>query len=158
MHQAAVRVFRYLAPLNPDAAAAAAAVETITRQARRVDDPDLHPTTPPGDLPFGFPAPYWLDLRGYDPVATAAALDRPLLLLQGGRDYQVTVADDLTRWRDGLADHPQVTIRVHDADDHLFFPGTGPSTPAQYEPAQHVDPAVVTDITDWLASLTPTPS
>ncbi|MDF5757646.1 hypothetical protein [Spongiactinospora sp. TRM90649] len=31
---------------------------------------------------------YWLDLRGYDPVATAATLDKPMLILQGGRDYR----------------------------------------------------------------------
>ncbi|HEY2285877.1 MAG TPA: hypothetical protein VGH88_09060, partial [Streptosporangiaceae bacterium] len=69
-------------------------------------------------------------------AAWAAALSR-----QGGRDYQVTVADDLARWRAALAARPQVTIRVYPADDHLFFPGSGPSSPAGYEPAQHVDPA-----------------
>ena len=36
------------------------------------------------------------------------------------------------------------------ADDHLFFPGAGPSTPAEYEAPQHVDPAVVADIAAWL--------
>ena len=76
-----------------------------------------------------------------------------MLILQGGRDYQVTVDDDLARWRAALADRPEVTIRVHDADNHLFFTGSGPSRPAEYERAQHVDPAVVTDIADWLQSV-----
>ena len=62
------------------------------------------------------------------------------------------VEDDLARWRTGLTHRPDVTIRVHDADNHLFFPGTGPSTPADYQAAQHVDPAVVADIADWLTS------
>ncbi|HEV2640656.1 MAG TPA: hypothetical protein VGX23_36365 [Actinocrinis sp.] len=97
-------------------------------------------------------APYWLDLRAYNPVAVARTLDVPMLILQGGRDYQVTVADDLANWRTGLADRPNVTTRVYEADDHLFFPGTQPSTPAGYEPAQHVDPAVITDIADWLVT------
>lgn len=153
MHWAAVRVFRYLASLNPDAAAAEAVVETISRQARMVDSPDLSPSTPASELPFGYSAPYWLDLRGYDPVATAAALDKPMLILQGGRDYQVTVADDLARWEAGLTGHPNVAIRVYESDNHLFFPGTGPSTPAEYEPAQHMDPTVVADIADWLTSV-----
>ncbi|HKT01381.1 MAG TPA: hypothetical protein VJT31_17805 [Rugosimonospora sp.] len=43
-----------------------------------------------------------------------------------------------------------MTIRVYDADNHLFFTGTGPSTPSEYEPAQHVDPAVVDHIATWL--------
>jgi hypothetical protein len=51
----------------------------------------------------------------------------------------------------GLAHRPDVTIRVYDADNHLFFPGESPSTPAEYDPPQHVDPAVVADIAHWLA-------
>jgi dienelactone hydrolase len=74
-----------------------------------------------------------------------------MLILQGGRDYQVTVADDLARWQAALARRPEVTIRVHEADDHLFFRGEGPSTPAAYEAPQHVDPAVVTEIADWIS-------
>lgn len=149
MHQAAVRVVRYLASLDPGPAMEAA-VETFTRQATMVAGPGLSPSTPAEALPFGWPAAYWLDLRGYDPVATAAALDKPMFILQGGRDYQVTVADDLSGWKAGLAHRPDVAIRVYDADNHLFFPGAGPSTPAEYEPPQHVDPAVVADIVEWL--------
>jgi dienelactone hydrolase len=149
--QAIVRVARHLAELDPGPAAATA-VESFTRQAALVEDPDLSPATPAADLLFGWPASYWLDLRDYDPVATAAALDKPMLILQGGRDYQVTVADDLTRWQTGLAHRQDVAIRVHDADDHLFFAGSGPSTPADYETARHIDPAVVADIADWLTT------
>jgi uncharacterized protein len=74
-----------------------------------------------------------------------------MLIVQGGRDYQATVADDLSRWRAALAGRPDVT-RVYPADDHLFFRGSGPSTPAEYEPAQHVDPAVIADVAGWLAA------
>ncbi|MFF3437187.1 alpha/beta hydrolase family protein [Streptosporangium sp. NPDC002721] len=151
MHRAAVRVVRHLASLDPGPAMEAA-VEAFTRQAEAVADPGLSPSTPAETLLFGRSGAYWLDLRDDDPVATAAALDRPMFVLQGGRDYQVTVADDLPAWRAGLAHRPDVTIRVYDADDHLFFPGTGPSTPAGYEPAQHVDPAVVADVAEWLTS------
>lgn len=68
----------------------------------------------------------------------------------GGRDYQVTVADDLSGWRAGLAGRPGIEIRVHDACDHMFFPGSGPSTPAGYGRPQHVDAAVVAEVADWL--------
>jgi dienelactone hydrolase len=149
MQQAAIRVGRYMASLNPDPALAAA-LETVTRQAATVESPDLSPSTPASDLPFGLCGAYWLDLRGYDPVATAAELDKPMLILQGGRDYQVTVADDLSRWRAGLGHRPDIAIRVYEADNHLFFPGEGPSTPAEYEQAQHVDAIVVANIAEWL--------
>jgi dienelactone hydrolase len=117
-----------------------------------VDSPDLSPSTPSSDLPFGVPAAYWLDLRGYDPAAAAAALDRPILLLHGGRDYQSTVAEDLARWRVALNGRAGVTIRVYEAANHLFTFGTGRPGPAEYEPAQHVDQHVVADIAGWLGT------
>ncbi|MFC3452310.1 alpha/beta fold hydrolase [Amycolatopsis speibonae] len=149
MHHAAIRVARHLMTAVPGLLGQDT-VDLFTRQAANVDSPGLSPATPAADLPFGFSASYWLDQRGYDPVQAAAGLDKPMLILQGGRDYQVTVEDDLSRWRAGLADRPDVTIRVHADDDHLFFPGTGPSTPADYEEPAHVDPAVIDDIAEWL--------
>ena len=151
LHWTAVRQVRYLASLNPETAAASESViQTMTKQARRVDSSDLSPSTPPADLPFGIPANYWLDLRSYDPAAVAASLGKPMLVLQGGRDYQVTVEGDLAIWQAALAGRPDVTVRTYPADNHFFFAGQGQSAPAEMEPVQHVDPAVVSDMADWI--------
>ncbi|RDI60597.1 alpha/beta hydrolase [Nocardia pseudobrasiliensis] len=148
--RAARRVFERVAELDPTTDA------TIAHEAIiRTEDPALPPETPSAELLFGWPASYWLDLREFDQVATAASLDRPILVLQGGRDYQVTETDDLAGWRAGLEGKPDVTIEVFAADDHMFFPGNGSSTPADLQMPHHVDPAVVTTIAKWLA---PTPS
>lgn len=117
--------------------------------------PSLSESTSSSGLPFGVPPAYWLNMHGYDPAEAAAALRKPILIVQGGRDYQVTVADDLSRWQTALNHRPDVTIRIYEADNHLFFPCTGPSSPAEYEPAQHMDQAVVADIADWLTSVQP---
>ncbi|MEV6604046.1 alpha/beta fold hydrolase [Kutzneria sp. NPDC051319] len=143
LHWATVRQLRHIG-------AAETTIEAITQRAQMVDSPELSADTPAAELPFGVPAPYWLDLRDYDAPATAARLDVPMLILQGGRDYQVTVDDDLALWQAELANRSNVTVRVYEADNHMFTPGSGPSTPAEYEPAQHVDPEVVADIADWL--------
>jgi dienelactone hydrolase len=151
LHWALVRQMRHLASLNPATAAASApAIAAATAQAQLVDSPELGPSTPASALPFGVPASYWLDLRDYRPAEAAAALGKPVLLLQGGRDYQVTVEDDLAVWKAGLAGRPNVTVRIHDADNHMFFAGSGTPTPADYEAAQHVDPQVVEDIAEWM--------
>ena len=81
-----------------------------------------------------------------------------MLIVQGGRDYQSTVAEDLAGWKASLAGRPDVTIHVYDADNHLFVPGRGPSSPTEYESVGHVDPAVVADIADWLATALPQPA
>ncbi len=56
---------------------ARAMVEALPAQLALLDSPDLSPSTPASQLPFGIPAAYWLDLRGYDPVAVAAGLRDP---------------------------------------------------------------------------------
>ncbi|HEX3977680.1 MAG TPA: alpha/beta fold hydrolase [Solirubrobacteraceae bacterium] len=156
LHWVIVRQSRYLASLNPATAASSQPViDALTDKARMVDSPELSPSTPAGELPLGAPASYWLDIRGYDPAALAATLDTPMLILQGGRDYQVTLADDLARWQAALDGRPDVTVRVYPDCNHLFVSGSGPSTPAEYEPAQHVDPAIISDIAQWLQAIVP---
>ena len=154
LHWAIVRQIRYLASLDPTTEAAAQPViEALAEKARRVDGSALSPSTPASDLPLGAPASYWLDLRDYEPARLAATLGSPMLILQGGRDYQVTVDDDLARWRAALAARDDVTIHVYPSLNHLFAPGEGPPSPAEYEPAQHVDAAVVADIATWLETM-----
>lgn len=153
-HRALLRQLRHLATLreptaDPDADPT---IQTISRQCALIDSPQLSASTPADQLPLGVPAPYWLDLRDYDPVAVAAQIGKPMLILQGGRDYQVTVTEDLPGWQTRLADRRDVTIRTYPALNHLFFTGSGPSTPAEYEPAQHVEETVVVDIARWVTS------
>lgn len=153
LHRAAIRQIRYLASLNEVSAAAnGALIERLEQQADLVDSDALSPSTPAAELPFGVPAAYWLDLRRYDPVAAAEALGRPILLVQGGRDYQATVDDDLVRWRAGLSRSSLVTERLYPAHNHLLAPGSGPSSPAEYDRPSHVDVAVVEDVERWLTA------
>jgi hypothetical protein len=70
-----------------------------------------------------------------------------MLIMQGGRDHQVTVADDLARWRAGLGGRKDVWFRVLAACDHMFYRGTGPS---DHRLPQHVDGAVIRQIARWL--------
>ena len=151
MQWSAVRVARYLADLGPGPGPEAdRMVDVVAAQAARGGSPDLSAQSPAAELLFGYSGSYWLDMRGYDPVSVAALVDKPMLILQGGRDYQVTVQDDLTGWRAGLGHRPDVAIQVFERDDHMFFPGDGPSSPAGYEAPQHVDPEVVAEIARWI--------
>jgi hypothetical protein len=100
----------------------------------------------------GAPAAYWLDLESYDPVERAKSIAQPMLILQGERDYQVTLADDFARWQAGLASRPGVTFRTYPALNHLFLPGSGKSLPAEYSVAGHVPEEVIRDIAQWIAA------
>lgn len=104
------------------------------------------------ELIEGAPASYWLDLRGYDPPALASRLTQPFLVLQGERDYQVTMAD-FGRWKAALDSRANVSFASYPSLNHLFLPGDGPSLPAEYSVPGHVDRAVIDDITSWIASI-----
>ena len=101
----------------------------------------------------GAPASYWLDLRGYDPSTAAKALKQPLLILQGERDYQVTMADDFVKWKAALGGAASVTFRSYPALNHSFLPGVGPSVPAEYLTPGHMSVDVINDIAGWIAAL-----
>lgn len=101
----------------------------------------------------GEPASYWLDLRGYDPPALAKTLKQPLLILQGERDYQVTMTDDFVRWKAALDGKSTATFHTYPALNHLFTPGVGKSGPAEYDVASHVPEQVIGDIAAWIAAL-----
>lgn len=102
---------------------------------------------------FGAPIPgsYFLDLRGYDPAKVASGLKIPVLVLQGGRDYQVTSAD-FDIWKAALGNDPRVTFKFYPAYTHLFMPGAGagPASPDDYAIAGNMAEDVVTDIAKWI--------
>lgn len=124
-------------------------LEKLMGQVDRVKSPDLSKDTPAGELPLGVPAAYWLDLRGYEPAKEATHLQRPILIMQAGRDYQVTM-DDYNIWQKALTDKPNVKFRLYPKCNHLFIEGEGQSTPAEYATPGHVTKAVIDDITNWL--------
>jgi dienelactone hydrolase len=126
-----------------------AAVKELEAQVARVKDPNLSADTPATDLPLGIPAAYWLDLRDYHPAEVAAGLEQPMLILQGGRDYQVTETD-FQGWQAELAGRPDVTFKLYPDLNHLFVVGEGMSTPDEYEHAGNVAGAVVDDIAAWI--------
>ncbi|HEY9758700.1 MAG TPA: alpha/beta fold hydrolase [Oculatellaceae cyanobacterium] len=129
--------------------------EPYTQMKERIahlKDPSLSEKTPANQLPFGVPANYWLDFRSYDPVAVAKTLDKPMLILQGGRDYQVTADGDFAGWKKGLETNKKCTFKLYPALNHLFVAGTGKSHPYEYDRTGHVSKETVEDIAQWIRS------
>jgi dienelactone hydrolase len=98
---------------------------------------------------LGAPPAYWLDLKGYRPHEAALEIQQPLLILQGGRDYQVTEAD-LRRWQEALGTRPGVRFKLYEALNHLFMPGEGRATPEEYQLPGTVAEEVIDEIASWI--------
>jgi len=124
-------------------------LEQLKVQVARVKDPELSTTAPSTSLLLGVPSKYWLDLRGYNPPEVAKNLKQPMLILQGKRDYQVTM-EDFQLWKKSLSSRNNVEFKVYPRVNHLFIEGEGRSTPAEYQTAGHVAKVVIGDIADWI--------
>jgi pimeloyl-ACP methyl ester carboxylesterase len=142
---------KYAASLTPDDPAARAATDSILAL---IDDYDA------GRLPdtvaiLGAHRPYLAALDSLDPAATLRSLAVPVFLLQGGRDYQSTMAD-FALWKTRLSGRAETLLRAYPDLNHLFAPGEGMATPTEYMTApNHVAEQVVDDLADWIRALAP---
>ncbi len=150
---AILRQTHYLATLPGTVGAQAKAeLPEVTQQVAQIDNPAVLEKDSPGTVLLGGAGPaYFLSGLRYHEVATARSIPQPLLILQGDRDYQVTVANDLDVWLAGLKGRPGVTVVQFPRADHLFLDGTGPPTPVEYARPGHVDPGVITAVAGWIA-------
>jgi hypothetical protein len=135
----------YLAGLQSEAGARAA-LDSLIAVIREVEDGDV----PDDQVVLGATPPYWREVADVKPVATARELSLPILVLQGGRDYQATT-EDFFIWRRGLADEENVTTHLFPQLNHLFISGTGMATPGEYVSGQgHVAEDVVRVLAGWV--------
>jgi dienelactone hydrolase len=98
---------------------------------------------------LNLPVSYWLDLKGYDPVAVAKKLSLRILVIQGERDFQVPMKD-YELWKSGLAGKRDATFQSFPTLNHLFVPGEGKSSEAEYRKPGHVAPEVIDLIAKWI--------
>jgi dienelactone hydrolase len=136
---------RYLANLS--GLNQSAELADLDRLVMKVKNLDINQS----EVVLGAPKSYWVDLATYDPVETAQLLEIPLLILQGGRDYQVTMTD-FARWNETFYGSPSVTLQTYPSLNHFFIAGTGVPTNAEYLIEGHVAEEVVSDISSWITT------
>jgi uncharacterized protein len=139
--QIVVQQVRFLGQMSP---------EKLSEIERKADELSAHKMAP-GDTFLGTPASYFYDLDARDEVAIARSLGVPILILRGGRDYQV-IDEDIRHWQDGLKGVANVKVETFPTLNHLFIAGEGKPNPAEYETPGHVDQAVVDAIANFIAN------
>ena len=128
-----------------------AAIDDAKLQWKLAGDPSLPADTPASKLPFSQGALYWRSISSYDAVKTALAVETPLLILQGGRDYQVTEKDDFSLWKRALSKREHTRFGLYPDLNHAFVAGKGMATPDEYESSDgHVDPKVIEDLAAFI--------
>ena len=80
-------------------------------------------------------------------------LEKPILILQGGKDFQVKAHVDFKGYQQLLKDRDNVTFRLFEALNHCFVPAmyTDISKAKQeYNTERHIGPEVIDQIARWI--------
>ena len=76
-------------------------IDELKRQFAFIQDPTFNPDHPPAGYNLGSPH-FMYDVSRWRPVEEARSRKEPLLILQGARDYQVTVKMNIQNGRKGF--------------------------------------------------------
>jgi pimeloyl-ACP methyl ester carboxylesterase len=130
-----------------------AELDALKEKVDKLRDPKFIENISREDLPLAMPVAYWKDLHNHDPAAIAKTLNTPILVIQGGRDYQVLASKDFKGWKDALNQRENVEFKLFKKLNHLFIEGEGKSTPQEYMVEGHVEKEVIDSIVQWIKKI-----
>lgn len=97
---------------------------------------------------------YYFKEMGQHPVeGYLDKLTKPVLVMQGGKDFQVKADVDYRLYQELLKDHPDATFRLYENLNHCFVPsvyGSIDKAKQEYKVKQHIGEDVISDIADWI--------
>lgn len=94
---------------------------------------------------YYWPVAFFRQNSEYDPAKILLEEIRTVLVLQGGRDYQVDTSN-YTLWKQTAALNPSIKTSYFPALNHLFIEGTGAPNPAEYFRPGNVSFEVITEM------------
>jgi fermentation-respiration switch protein FrsA (DUF1100 family) len=121
----------------------------MRKDAARLADPKLSREDFASGTLLGASFAYWKSMGDLKPAETATKIEQPLFVLQGGRDYQSTMAD-FELWKKALARRANAHLKDYAKLNHLFMEGEGKAKPAEYDKEGHVAAEVIEDIAAWV--------
>ena len=92
---------------------------------------------------------YWKWLADYNILQAAEEITRPVLLLQGEEDYQVTL-EDFGIWKDAFGGKDNWRMISYPGLTHLFTAGQKTEGAGVYTRTDRVDARVIQDIADFI--------
>lgn len=129
-------------------------IETNTRKAEIIRNNEYSAATPAKDLLAYWPGKFWKGIDAYSPIDIVKAnRNTPFLILQGEKDYQITMTD-FNLWKSNVGNQENVSVKSYPNLTHLFTPATAKKPgPNDYFVPQNVSYEVITDIAEWIKKL-----
>lgn len=105
---------------------------------------------------FGMPGYYLYDMRQTDPSSLVLSLKLPTLIMQGGKDFQVSVENGLDAWKKAVGEQEFVMYKLYPELNHPLMVYIG--DPAlqyslqEYNTPASLDETAANDIINWVTS------
>lgn len=140
--------YDYLYKLNPSSELLEAA-NKIKEQIAFLNSKEFNVNSPKEKLPFNLSGYYWQSVLDYNPLKEIKKVKMPILILQGERDYQVTMKD-FKLWKSTLESNTKATFISYPKLNHLFMSGEDNAGPKEYLIKGNVEPTVIDDIYNFV--------
>lgn len=103
-----------------------------------------------GETLFTLPAYYFKEMELVDRIALVKEFKKPVLVLQGEADFQVSYDRDYLRWKELLGEN--ATFNSYPGLNHFFvdYDGANKGTLLEYEVPGIVAEEVIADMADWI--------
>lgn len=97
---------------------------------------------------------YYFKEMGEHPASDYLTIcDKPILILQGEKDFQATAEKDFAAYKQLLAGKENVTFQLYENLSHAFVPsvyGDIMKAKQEYNVEQHIGENVIADIANWI--------
>ena len=96
---------------------------------------------------------YFKEMGSFDTKTYFDTVNKPILIMQGDKDFQVSVEKDFHTYKEMLKDYENVTFKLYEGLNHCFMPsiyGTLSKAKQEYSVAQHVNKDVIKDIAEFI--------
>ncbi|MCL2810846.1 MAG: lysophospholipase [Clostridia bacterium] len=103
----------------------------------------------------GATAFYFKDMGKKQVSEYLQAITKPILVIHGDGDFQVSTEKDFGEFKRILQNHPDATFKLYPGLNHVFMPvvcGDIKSPKEEYSKPQHVEGCVIADIAEWINS------
>ena len=143
-----IEQYEYLYKLTPSQELKDAS-QKVKEQIAVLNSKSFNINTPKEKLPFNLSANYWQSVLNYKTLNEIQKVKIPILILQGERDYQVTMKD-FELWKTKLKNNKKVIFISYPKLNHIFMSGEKPSDPKEYAVKGVVDEKVIEDIKNFI--------
>jgi dienelactone hydrolase len=96
---------------------------------------------------------YFKEMGEHSSINYLKDLNKPMLIMQGDKDFQVSVERDFNLYKEILKDKGDITFKLYENLNHAFVPsvyGNIMKARKEYNVEQHICDYVIDDIKDWV--------